>query len=164
MNERKCHECSEPLKGRADQKFCNDQCRSMYNNKNSLDNNSLVHSVNRILKKNHTILTMLQAIGKTLASKSDLQKRGYRFDYFTSTGTSRNNKFCYYCYDHGFRELENNKLVLVNLVLEDDSEQPVKRIPILEPPKNHIQPVTKKFRITDHYKLHQQNSKLQSAR
>ena len=154
MNDRKCLECSQQLKGRADQKFCGDQCRSAYNNKNSLENNTLIHSVNRILKKNHSILTMLHAMGKTSATKADLQKKGYRFDYYTSTSISRNNKVCYFCYDHGFRELEHNKLVLVDLVLEDDPDQNIKSIPDIEPRKDHIQPATKKFRNTDHSKMH----------
>ncbi len=154
MNDRKCLECSRQLNGRADQKFCGDQCRSAYNNKNSLENNTLIHSVNRILKKNHSILTMLHVMGKNSATKADLQRKGYRFDFYTSTSISRNNKVCYFCYNHGFKELEHNKLVLVDLVLDDETDQNVKSIPIGEPRKTPIRSTFKELKGTDHYKLH----------
>ena len=40
-------------------------------------------------------------------------KKGYRFDYFTCMSTSKTNRINYFCYDQGFREHENNKVVLV---------------------------------------------------
>jgi len=122
MNDRKCLQCYEQLRGRADQKFCSDQCRSAYNNQHYFETNTVIKSVNRILKKNHTILTMLRAKGKTSANKTELQKKGYRFDYFTYISTSRNSKINYFCYDQGFREQEHNKLILVHRDLDDDLE------------------------------------------
>ena len=113
MENRKCLECYEQLRGRADQKFCGDQCRSAYNNKQYLASHSVINSVNRILRKNYFILSALSSEGKITASKSDLQKKGYRFDYFTCTSTSKSKRVNYYCYDQGFRELENNKITLV---------------------------------------------------
>ena len=113
MENRKCLECYEQLRGRADQKFCGDQCRSAYNNKQYLASHSVINSVNRILRKNYFILSSLCSEGKITASKSDLQKKGYRFDYFTCTSTSKSKRVNYYCYDQGFRELENNKITLV---------------------------------------------------
>ena len=113
MENRKCLECYELLRGRADQKFCSDQCRSAYNNKQYLASHSVINSVNRILRKNYLILSALSSEGKITTSKSDLQKKGYRFDYFTCTSTSKSKKVNYYCYDQGFRELENNRITLV---------------------------------------------------
>jgi len=81
MNDRKCLKCFEQLKGRADQKFCSDQCRSAYNNLQYIESNNLIKTVNRILKKNHLILTALNYEGKATATKSDLQKKGYRFEF-----------------------------------------------------------------------------------
>ena len=113
MENRKCLECYEQLRGRADQKFCSDQCRSAYNNKQYLDSHSVINSINRILKKNYFILTALCSEGKMTASKSDLQRKGYRFDYFTYTSTTKSNRVNYFCYDQGYRENENNKITLV---------------------------------------------------
>ena len=114
MNEqRKCLDCGEPLRGRADQKFCNDQCRSAYNNRQFSETNNVIRSINRILKKNYMILTALNPTDKTTALKSDLQKQGFRFDYFTNTYTTKTNRVYFFCYDQGYSELENNKVILV---------------------------------------------------
>lgn len=120
MNERKCLECSEPLRGRADQKFCNDQCRSSYNNRQFIETNNVIRAINRILKKNYAILAALNPEGKTTALKSELHKKGYRFDYYTGNYTARNGRFFYFCYDHGYAEIENNKVILVTRDLNSD--------------------------------------------
>jgi hypothetical protein len=113
MESRKCLECFEQLRGRSDQKFCSDQCRSAFNNKQFLESHAVINSINRILKKNYVILTSMNSTGKITISKNELSQKGYRFDYFTYTNTTRTNKTNYYCYDQGFRELENNKITFV---------------------------------------------------
>ncbi len=120
MNDRKCLECNEPLRGRADQKFCNDQCRSAYNNRQLVDSNSVMRTINRILKKNYFILTAMNPEGKTTALKTDLQKKGFRFDYFTNLYTTKTNRIYYFCYDQGYSELENNKVILVRRDMNGD--------------------------------------------
>jgi hypothetical protein len=119
MNDRKCLQCFEQLKGRADQKFCNDQCRSAYNNLQYTESNSIIKSINRILKKNYSILSTLNSDGKTTVNKGYLLKKGYSFEYFTCTSLTRNNNINYFCYNHGFRELEDNKLILLHTSLND---------------------------------------------
>ena len=124
MNERKCLQCYEQLTGRADQKFCTDQCRSAYNNQHYFESNTVIRSINRILKKNYSILSTLKAKGITTAKKSDLRKKGYCFEYFTFTSTSHNSQINYFCYDQGYREQEFNKLILVHRDLNDDQAPP----------------------------------------
>ena len=128
MNDRKCLECFEQLRGRTDQKFCSDQCRSSYNNKQYVESNTAIRTINRILRRNYTILSTLNSEGKTTAAKSDLQKKGYRFDYFTNINTTRNNQSNYFCYDHGYREKENNKVILLRCDLDDELALPGSRM------------------------------------
>jgi len=78
-----------------------------------METNGVINTVNRILKKNYFILTSLASEGKTTASRSDLQKKGFRFDYFTYSCVTRSNKVYYYCYDHGYREQDNDKVTIV---------------------------------------------------
>lgn len=111
MNDRKCLQCQELLSGRANQKFCNFQCRNAYNNIHSTEPN-LIRNINRILRKNYSILKTLYAAGKTTATRNDLLKLGYCFDYFTFTNTTRSSRTNYFCYDQGFREQTTNKLLL----------------------------------------------------
>ena len=120
MNNRKCLECDEPLRGRADQKFCNDQCRSTYNNRLAVESNYVIRTINRILKKNYCILSTLNSGKKNSVFKSDLQKKGYRFDYYTGTHKNSRNQLFYFCYDQGFSELENRKVIMVRQDLNGD--------------------------------------------
>ena len=54
-----CLECDEPLFGRVDKKFCNDQCRNAYNNRVNKITNDFVRHVNVILRKNRKIIASL---------------------------------------------------------------------------------------------------------
>lgn len=54
--ERKCLTCGEVLFGRADKKFCNDNCRGIYNNKKNKMGDDYFRKVNSILRKNRRIL------------------------------------------------------------------------------------------------------------
>ena len=129
MSDRKCLECNEPLRGRADQKFCNDQCRSAFNNRQLIDSNKIIRIINRILKKNYSILTALNPEGKTTVLLNDLQNKGYRFDYFTCSYTARNNRIYFFCYDLGYCELENCKVILVRRDLNGDLVLPKTDLP-----------------------------------
>ena len=113
MEKRTCLECGEPLKGRADQKFCNDSCRNAYNNKKASGSTNFMRKINRILKNNHSILEKLNPEEKTTTYKSSLKKRGFNFTYFTNTYTTKTGRIYYFVYDQGYSELEGNKLMLV---------------------------------------------------
>lgn len=112
-DKRFCLECGTPVYGRSDKKFCSDQCRNAYNNKNVGYNNSLVRKTNSILRKNRLILKELNPTGKTKIHKNQLTKRGFNFNYHTSLYTTKANKTYFFCYEHGYLELENNFYALV---------------------------------------------------
>ena len=48
---KQCLECDEPLFGRVDKKFCNDQCRNAYNNRVNKTTNDFVRHVCDFKKK-----------------------------------------------------------------------------------------------------------------
>ena len=113
MNDRRCLQCFELITGRKDQKFCDDKCRATYNNLPYLDSNSVIKVINRILKKNYSILSLLNSDGKTTVSKIQLQNLGYRFEHFTSTSMTRNKDVYFICYNQGYRELNDKKMMLI---------------------------------------------------
>jgi hypothetical protein len=113
MENRICQECSEPLRGRADQKFCTDACRNAYNNRKLGDTTSYMRKINRILKRNHAILEELNQNGKATIHKNILLKEGFNFTYFTHSYKTRKGKDYYFIYDQGFSEIENSKYILV---------------------------------------------------
>ena len=113
MEPRKCLECSDPLRGRADQKFCSDACRNAYNNQKLGKSNNYMRKINRILKKNYSILEKLNPEDKTTTHKSILDRDGFNFNHFTHIYETRSGRIYYFCYDQGFSALENNKFLLV---------------------------------------------------
>ena len=46
MENRKCLECEETVKGRVDKKFCSDYCRNSYNNRVNKDSKNLIRNIN----------------------------------------------------------------------------------------------------------------------
>lgn len=113
MAERKCLECGDVLRGRSDQKYCNDQCRNAYNNKLLGADNNTIRRINRILRKNHLILSKLNPDGKATISKNELITNGFDFNYFTNIYTTRSGRIYYFCYDKGYAMLDTAKVILV---------------------------------------------------
>jgi hypothetical protein len=111
--EKICLECGEPLIGRADKKFCNDQCRSAHYQKTNVEASPFIREINNTLRKNRTILAKLNPDGKTKVKKSALEKEGFQFKYFTSTYTTRDERIYFFVYDYGYLPLENDYYALV---------------------------------------------------
>ena len=110
---RYCLECGEPLRGRADQKFCSDVCRTAYHNKMHAEKNTVIRHINSILRKNRNILERLNPKGKSKVSKEKLTGEGFNFSYFTNIYTTKAGSTYYYCYDQGYLPIEGNRYVLV---------------------------------------------------
>lgn len=108
-----CLACGAVVKGRADKKFCDDQCRNAYNNSLNSDNNNYVRNVNNILRKNRRILEELNVDGKTKVPKAKLLQRGFNFDYHTNILHTKAGKIYHFCYEHGYLPIENDWFMLV---------------------------------------------------
>jgi len=110
--EKKCLDCGETIRGRADKKFCSDQCRNNYNNKLNRDSNNFVRNVHGLLRKNRRILSELYEEGKTVIHKDALYAMGYNFNFFTHVIESPDGLKCLYCFEYGFREKGNEFIEL----------------------------------------------------
>jgi len=102
--ERKCLDCGEIIRGRADKKFCSDQCRNNYNNRLNRDTNNFVRNVHGLLRRNRRILADLYSDGKTTVHKDALYALGFNFSFFTHVVQSRDGKAFQYCFEYGFCE------------------------------------------------------------
>jgi predicted nucleic acid-binding Zn ribbon protein len=111
--EKVCLECGDKIKGRADKKFCSDQCRISYNNKLNSDETNYVRNVNNILRKNRRILAELNTTGKTRVNRDKLNEKGFDFSYFTSIYKTKEGGIYHYCYEQGYLEMDNNWFLLV---------------------------------------------------
>ena len=108
-----CLDCGSPLRGRADKKFCDDQCRSNFNNRMKAGIYSSMRPVNSILRKNHAILSKLCPENKFTIKKDDLLKSGFNLDYHTHLYQTQNGNTYYFCYELGYMKIENEKFLIV---------------------------------------------------
>jgi hypothetical protein len=115
MEQRFCLTCGEPIKGRADKKFCDDQCRTQYNNKLSADVNNYVRNINNALKRNRRILSELipEPEGKIKLHSKKLIGKGYNFEYHTHTYTTKTGNTYFFCYEYGYLPLDDGFYMLV---------------------------------------------------
>ena len=107
-----CPECGDKILGRSDKKFCSDHCRNSYNNRKNKDSAKLLRDVNSILLKNHRILKDLYSDGVEKIHRDKLLLRGFNFDFFTNM-SSKDDKVCLYCYDHGVCKSEDDAYTLL---------------------------------------------------
>lgn len=109
-----CPECGDKIIGRADKKFCSDQCRNAYNNRLNSDVNNIVRNINNILRKNRRILQELnKESGKTLVSRDTLLSKGFNFTYYTHNYTTKKGDVYQFCYEHGYLYLEDKQMYLL---------------------------------------------------
>jgi predicted nucleic acid-binding Zn ribbon protein len=111
--ERLCTDCGMAIRGRSDKRFCDDQCRSNYNNRSRSENFGFIKKLNSILKKNRGILERLNPGGKTRVARDRMLKEGYNFTYHThSYGTLKGTVY-YFCYEYGYLAIENEMILIV---------------------------------------------------
>lgn len=107
-----CLDCNHPLQGRMDKKFCDDYCRSSYNNKIRAETNGIIRNFNRVLKRNRDILEQLHANSKDQVSMVQLARLGFNFDYHTHHRFNKEQELHTFCYEFGYRKIEPDKFML----------------------------------------------------
>jgi predicted nucleic acid-binding Zn ribbon protein len=122
IEKKTCLNCGEPIKGRADKKFCDDACRNNYNNQLNSDNTNYVRNINNILRKNRRILEDFIPSDKTTAkaSKKKLDEAGFSFSNFTSIYKNKQNQTYFFNYEYGYLLLENDWYMIVKKDLDKE--------------------------------------------
>jgi hypothetical protein len=110
---RKCLDCEEIIKGRADKKFCSDLCRNSYNNKLNQDSTNHVRNINNILRRNRRTIEELSPEGKASVHKSKLVEKGFDFNYYTNTYKNQKGDVYFFCYEYGYLPIKNDFYFLV---------------------------------------------------
>lgn len=109
-----CLSCGEPVKGRTDKKFCDDQCRSNYNNRLNSESSVMVRIINNILKKNRKLLeSVIGSDGKGKISRQKLMEKGFNFKYFTQIHTTQKGSVYKLCYEYAYLSIENDLVFVV---------------------------------------------------
>ncbi|MDD2527931.1 MAG: hypothetical protein PHW35_08345 [Lentimicrobiaceae bacterium] len=112
--ERTCLDCGAPLVGRADKKFCDDQCRNNYNNRQNSDTSSQMRNINNILRKNRRILAGLIPDDKITVHKDKLSSEGFNFNYITHLYVTQKGSTYRFVYEYGYLELDKDFYMLVH--------------------------------------------------
>jgi hypothetical protein len=108
-----CAECGEPIIGRSDKKFCSAQCRTSFHNRLNSDTVNYMRKVNRILRKNRSILCAMNPNGKTKIAKKRLVSKGFDFHFFTNVYKTKTGRVYYFCYEQGYLSLDDGYFALV---------------------------------------------------
>lgn len=108
--ERECLWCRNEVEGRANKKFCHDNCRYKYNNAIKI-NAVIIKSIDTALRKNRRIIEELKE--GTKVDELTLLQKGFNFKYSTHTYTTLKGETYYYCYEYGYKALGNNFYFLV---------------------------------------------------
>lgn len=110
---RECLECGKRLLGRIDKKFCDDNCRSSYNNAKNRVKNMLIQRTNTQLRKNYRILSKYNTKDKATVARQTLALEGFNFELFTSTYTNKANNIYCFVYDQGYLSIHNGERYLL---------------------------------------------------
>jgi hypothetical protein len=115
QNTTTCRQCGKTVKGRTDKRFCDDYCRSAYNNQLKAQLSKTVKTVNATLLKNRKILEKLlpDTEHMTKTTRERLLKQGFSFAYHTHVYTTGTGKNYVYCYEYGYLLLDKDWLLLV---------------------------------------------------
>lgn len=108
---RTCLTCGGKLKGRSDQKFCDDKCRNWHNNKPVIKTDA-VKLINAILKRNWTILKEVMADEKErTVERHELVRRDFNFSYYTHLNKDKKG-IIYHWYEYGIRNNRNACMII----------------------------------------------------
>lgn len=116
-NEKLCLECNKSIQvGRRDRKFCTQECKSSYHNKNNQikNRNRIYHE--KVIHQNYQIIKSFYKEGKTIIRKTSFDEMGFNFNYFTTIFRSSKNIY-FFIYDIGYAPIINHgvkKLLIVN--------------------------------------------------
>ena len=114
ISTKKCLECGVNLAGRIGQKFCSISCKSTFHYKKSkLKEASIYNSIDNKLKYNRRILKHFNSFCKSKIEKEFLITEGFDFEYYTHTWTAKNGRFYNFCYEFGYHDLNDGKLLLI---------------------------------------------------
>ena len=113
-----CLECSEELHGRADKRFCNDLCRTSFNNRRrsreSAEEPSFIRDIPKIILNNYRILYKLSAGKKTTVKRATLNRHGFNFKFMTSYYKNSDGDIYHFCYDLGYLPIKDDLVLIVH--------------------------------------------------
>ena len=112
---RQCHICKSILSGRTDKVFCSIRCKNHYHIKLRRATARAVRETDKILHRNRSILfeIMGKHKGKKQVDRLILEKKKFRFHYFTATHLNHKGKTYHYVYDFAWMEFSDQEILII---------------------------------------------------
>ena len=107
-----CIACQTLITGRSDKKFCNNNCRSDFNNQVNKGRDLLMRQINKILKRNKLILARFFLQDDVILTTSILTAAGFDFRYYTHKEKDELGNLYTYCYDYGYLKGKEQKIIM----------------------------------------------------
>jgi len=116
-----CHYCGSLVHGRADKKFCNDGCRSSYNNGRKEVYGDVVRVTNSLLSRNRRILSKVLEEGvETIKFPKDrMSLMGFNFNYHSHHLPDSMGRNYWFCYDYGYMDMGNGWITIIKDIGEN---------------------------------------------
>lgn len=114
---RTCLTCNKIIRGRSDKKFCDDYCRSAYNNKHSITRHRLIRIITNLIIKNRKILEKWDSKRENPVPLYDLLSDGLTLSYATEFIIQPIGNPHIYCFEYGYQLLPDNKCRILKKAL-----------------------------------------------
>ncbi|NJL76582.1 MAG: hypothetical protein HC892_17760 [Saprospiraceae bacterium] len=110
-----CIQCGQKMTGRADKKYCSDDCKNKYHQTYQTGAKSEVAQVDKILHRNRQILATImgEKRNKFTLARLDLDAMGFNFKYITGIYTNSQGKLYHYVYDFAWMEFSSQEVMIV---------------------------------------------------
>ena len=112
---RRCPICNGPVLGRSDKRFCSNQCRTHHHNLLLRDEYAPVKRINKILRKNRTVLMKYHQSNALKVLSNKMKYDGIDFSFFTHIKSDAKNHPIIFCYDYGYQMINHDEYQILHL-------------------------------------------------
>jgi len=112
-----CQHCEKKITGRSDKKFCSINCKNNFHKNLRAFNKNVLTKIDGILHRNYAILvetTRHKKISKIKVPRLNLEKAGFKFNYFTGTYENSQDKIYHYVYDFAWMEFSSQEILIIH--------------------------------------------------
>jgi hypothetical protein len=113
---RHCQDCGSIISGRTDKKFCDDACRTSYNNRRRQEESAGVRRTDAILRRNRKILQFYaESRAEARLCREHLLASGFRPDFVTRIAADPAGGLIRYYYEFGLKRLSGQEVEVFRL-------------------------------------------------
>lgn len=121
-HQKTCLTCGHIIRGRTDKKFCDDYCRSTYNNKHASNRLGFIRSITNKIIRNRKILEKWSTKKRNPVSLYDLLSDGLSLSYATEYINQPVGNPHIYCYEYGYQLLPGNQCRILKPKITVDTD------------------------------------------